>query len=126
MLRFSLARAFTTATVAPGPLAGVQILLPDDLRGRSFSHPVLEPLTDLTDGSHALGPADWATIYDVNPVYLAGFRGSGISIAVVGQSDIDVSDVKTRKTTNPMEPGFASSLEGHGTTIRIFLQMGNG
>ena len=38
-------------------------------------------------------PADWATIYDLNPLYGAGTKGTGTSIAIVGRSNINVSDV---------------------------------
>ncbi|MGH9772592.1 MAG: S53 family peptidase, partial [Candidatus Acidiferrales bacterium] len=41
-----------------------------------------------------LTPADFATIYDVNPVYNSGIDGTGITIVVVGQSDIQLSDVQ--------------------------------
>ncbi|MGA2716035.1 MAG: protease pro-enzyme activation domain-containing protein, partial [Bryobacteraceae bacterium] len=44
-------------------------------------------------GSHYLVPQDYATIYDVTPLYQAGFDGTGQSIAIVGQTDIDVSDI---------------------------------
>ena len=43
-------------------------------------------------------PDDWETIYDVKPLYSAGLDGSPIngetySIAVVGQSDVQASDL---------------------------------
>jgi len=44
-------------------------------------------------GTHYLFPADWATIYDLNPLYKAGTNGSGTSIAIVGRSNINLSDV---------------------------------
>lgn len=48
---------------------------------------------------HALGPADYATIYNINPVYQAGINGTGETIGVVGRSDLysfgqDVSDFR--------------------------------
>jgi pseudomonalisin len=47
-----------------------------------------------TSGStHYLFPADWATIYDLNSLYSAGTKGTGTSIAIVGRSNINVSDV---------------------------------
>ena len=42
-----------------------------------------------------LVPDDLATIYNVNPLYQAGIDGSGQTIAVVGQSDIDLADIRT-------------------------------
>jgi hypothetical protein len=51
--------------------------------------------TSAQTGNHYFSPGDIATIYDLNPAYAAGFDGSGQSIAVVGQSAIDVADVET-------------------------------
>jgi Pro-kumamolisin, activation domain/Calx-beta domain len=51
---------------------------------------------DYTSGSgdHFLAPADFATIYNVAPLYGAGNDGTGVTIAIVGRSDILLSDVK--------------------------------
>jgi pseudomonalisin len=43
--------------------------------------------------THYLFPADWATIYDLNSLYTAGTKGTGTSIAIVGRSNINLSDV---------------------------------
>jgi uncharacterized protein (TIGR03437 family) len=40
-----------------------------------------------------VGPADFAAIYDVNPLYSASINGAGQKIAIVGQSDIRTSDI---------------------------------
>jgi len=54
-----------------------------------------------TSGStHYLFPADWATIYDLNSLYSAGTKGTGISIAIVGRSDINLSDVTTFRSAS--------------------------
>ena len=45
------------------------------------------------DGSHALVPGDYATIYNINPAYQAGIDGTGTTIAVVGRSEFIVQDV---------------------------------
>lgn len=37
---------------------------------------------------HALGPQDYATIYNINPTYNAGIRGNGITIGIVGRSNL--------------------------------------
>ncbi|HVV46613.1 MAG TPA: S53 family peptidase, partial [Bryobacteraceae bacterium] len=51
---------------------------------------------DYTRGtSHYLVPEDFATIYDLAPLYQTGFDGSGQSIAVVGASDILLSDIRS-------------------------------
>ncbi len=49
---------------------------------------------EITDGGyHYLAPADYGVIYDLNPQYNAGITGKGVSIAIVGRSDINLSDV---------------------------------
>src|SRR5439155_19865436 len=40
------------------------------------------------NGSHALAPDDLATIYNISPLYRAGFDGTGQRLAIVGQSAI--------------------------------------
>jgi pseudomonalisin len=42
--------------------------------------------------THYLFPADFATIYNANPLYSEGVTGSGITIAVAGRSNIELSD----------------------------------
>ena len=54
--------------------------------------------TSAQSGHHFLMPNDIATIYDINPVYHAGYTGTGQSIAVVGQSEIVVSDIEHFQT----------------------------
>jgi pseudomonalisin len=44
-------------------------------------------------GAHFLYPADFAAIYDVNPLYTAGTTGAGVSLAIAGRSNIKLSDV---------------------------------
>ncbi len=47
-----------------------------------------------TNGRHQIAPDDFATIYDVAPLYSAGINGTGQSLVVVGQTDINVSDIQ--------------------------------
>jgi hypothetical protein len=49
--------------------------------------------TSSISGNTFLAPDDWATIYDVKPIYNLGLSGSGVSIAIVGQSDVQLSDI---------------------------------
>jgi len=44
-------------------------------------------------GISYLAPADFATIYDVNPLYAAGTTGTGATIAIVSRSNISLADV---------------------------------
>ena len=67
----------------------------DDFRLQSRAHRVKPAFTGLLGSSvvHGLAPGDIATIYDINSLYAAGIDGSGMNVAVVGQSDIDLNDV---------------------------------
>ncbi len=44
-------------------------------------------------GAHYVAPGDFAVIYDVNPLYQAGNTGKGVTIAVIGQTDIVPADI---------------------------------
>ncbi|HXR77195.1 MAG TPA: S53 family peptidase, partial [Bryobacteraceae bacterium] len=46
-----------------------------------------------SSGGHALSPADYAVIYNINPLYQAGINGAGTIIGVVARSNIRVQDV---------------------------------
>ena len=54
--------------------------------------------TSTTTGTNcfAVGPADFATIYNVQPLLSAGINGSGQTIAIVSDSDIQVSRMSLR------------------------------
>jgi Pro-kumamolisin, activation domain/Bacterial Ig-like domain (group 3) len=43
-------------------------------------------------GCYGVGPYDFATIYDVLPLWTAGINGTGQTIAIVGRTNIDVQD----------------------------------
>jgi hypothetical protein len=42
----------------------------------------------------AVGPSDFATIYNVSPLWIAGTDGTGQTIAVVGETNINIQDVR--------------------------------
>lgn len=50
-------------------------------------------------GKGYLMPDDFATIYNIQPLYRSGLDGSGVKIAVVGQSDIKLSDIRAFRST---------------------------
>ena len=50
---------------------------------------------DLSYGmAHYLAPADFATIYDITPLYTGGIDGAGTGVAVVGRSNLRLTDVQ--------------------------------
>jgi subtilase family serine protease len=60
--------------------------------GRRFA--ARRPNVNFQGGDHGMGPADFAVMYDVQPLYDLGIDGRGVSIAVVGRTDIRISDVQ--------------------------------
>jgi pseudomonalisin len=76
-----------------------------------------------SSGSHYLSPADFATIYDLGPLYQAAINGSGQSVAIVARSNIKLSDVEQFRSSfglpannpqiivNGTDPGIFSSDE---------------
>ena len=50
--------------------------------------------TSISSGSHYVTPGDAETIYNGNPLLQAGIDGTGQTIAVIGRTDITLSDVQ--------------------------------
>ncbi len=88
-----------------------------------YSRPALASLTLIgptpapsytTGGSHYLAPADFATIYDLNPLYANSVDGTGGSIAVVARSNINLADVESfRSATGLPVNNPTIILNGH-------------
>jgi subtilase family serine protease len=108
--------------------------------------------TSNISGRHFLAPDDLATIYNISPLYSAGTDGTGQSIAIVGQTDIQISDVQKYRSVSGLtakdptvilvpgspDPGISSGdiveanldLDVAGAVARnatiIFVNSGNG
>ncbi len=54
--------------------------------------------TSSTSGNHYLAPGDVSTIFDIGPLYNSGITGKGQTIAVVGQTQINLSDIEQFRT----------------------------
>ncbi len=50
-------------------------------------------------GEHQIAPDDLATIYDITPLYTAGINGAGQKIAIAGQTEVNLSDIETFRST---------------------------
>jgi uncharacterized protein (TIGR03437 family) len=59
----------------------------------------LHPHNDAGRGTHYIAPGDFATIYDIAPVYAAGIDGTGQRLVVAGQTQINMSDIQQFRTT---------------------------
>jgi uncharacterized protein (TIGR03437 family) len=50
--------------------------------------------TSTTTGSNYIAPSDMATMFDIAPLYNSGITGKGQKIVVVGQTQINLSDIE--------------------------------
>jgi subtilase family serine protease len=77
--------------------------------------------------THYLFPADFATIYDLNPLLTKGTNGSNAAIAIAGRSNIELSDVASFRSiaglaanapsviVDGTEPGLVSGDQSEAT-----------
>lgn len=95
-----------------------------DFRSQAMHSSVQKISPQFTSGStHYLAPADFATIYDLGPLYQQSITGSGQSIAIVARSNINLADVRQFRSfsglpandpqiiVNGTDPGIISSGE---------------
>ncbi len=75
--------------------------------------PGLQPLFTVPNSSagdfYAVGPADFATIYNSKGLISAGNDGTGQTIAVVGETNINVADVQAFRQEFGLSNNFTSS-----------------
>jgi subtilase family serine protease len=95
-----------------------------DFRSESMHGPVRKTSPQFTSGgAYYLAPADFATIYDLAPLYQQSIGGGGQSVAVVARSNIKLADVQQFRSffglpannpqiiVNGADPGIFSSGE---------------
>ncbi|MBZ5617280.1 MAG: S53 family peptidase [Acidobacteriia bacterium] len=64
----------------------------DDFRLAPPARP--RPAFNASNGDHYLAPDDLAVIYNIAPLYRSGIDGAGQNIAIVGQTAIDLADIR--------------------------------
>jgi hypothetical protein len=72
-----------------------------------------------------LAPGDFATIYNTKPLLSAGIDGTGVTIAVIGQSQIELTDVQTFRQIFQLknnDPNIIVSGPDPGITTPVDLQ----
>jgi len=90
------------------------------------------PAPEFTSGgTHYLAPADFGVIYDVAGLYSQSIDGTGQSIAVVGRTDFNLSDVRAFRANfglpakdptvivNGPDPGIVSNGEQTEATLDV-------
>jgi len=82
------------------------------LKPRARTEVVRPDFTSSISGNHFIAPGDFYTIYDVSPLLSSSVNGSGVTIAVVGQTDIAISDVSAFRA--------AAGLSTNPPTVKLF------
>ncbi len=72
--------------------------------------------TSGVSGSHYVTPGDLAVIYDINPLYSAGDTGKGVTLAVVGQTDIVMADITDFRAAAGLSANNPTVVTVPGTT----------
>ena len=106
----------------PAALAGVVRTVSNVSSFRPHPHVHVKPrFTSSQTGNHFLTPADLAVIYDINAVYNSGYTGSGQTIAVVGQSAINTTDITNFQTAAgvPVRAPNVVLMPGTGTSTTV-------
>jgi uncharacterized protein (TIGR03437 family) len=82
--------ANATEPSLPAAFAGVVLSIRGlhDFRMRALN---VAPRYTSKSGDHYLAPADFATIYDIAPAYSAGIDGTGQTIVVAGQTQLEAN-----------------------------------
>lgn len=75
-------------------------------------------LTSYVSGNHFLTPADFATIYDLGPLYSAGIDGTGQTIAVVGQTTVSTTDLNNFRTASGLPASTVTMTLIGGTATK--------
>ncbi|MGI4827402.1 MAG: S53 family peptidase, partial [Janthinobacterium lividum] len=87
-------------------------------------HPELQRLhpsyTSSKTEAHYLTPVDLATMYDVSSVYSAGFNGAGQSVAIVGQSAVDPTDISRFQAAEGFSANLPTQVLVPGTGVSSF------
>ncbi len=88
----------------------------DSFRPRPRARVARPNFTSHQTGNHFVAPGDFATIYNLNPLYAAGLDGTGEKIAVVGQTQIDVADVDAFRSAAGLPPTNLQLVSVDNTT----------
>ena len=111
--------AHSTELAVPAALADVVLGVHglSDFRPRARAHirklspeQVRANFTSSISGNHFVAPDDFATIYDVKALYTAGFDGTGVRIAVAGQSAINTTDIDAFRSASGLPARTAANF----------------
>ncbi|HWB32968.1 MAG TPA: hypothetical protein VG714_07340, partial [Acidobacteriaceae bacterium] len=72
------------------------------------------PQNTTVGGAYDIGPQDFYTIYNEGPLLSSGITGSGITVALLEETDINTADVTNFRTTFAVSPSTPSLTVSHG------------
>jgi uncharacterized protein (TIGR03437 family) len=101
--------ANSTAVSIPAAFAGIA----SGIRGLDDfwrAAPAAFPDNTTPSGVNQLAPDDWATIYDVSPLYAVGIDGTGQRIGILGGSDMNQSYIDAFRSQFGLPP---TTVEQH-------------
>jgi uncharacterized protein (TIGR03437 family) len=90
-LHFANSTEPTIPAAFSGVIASIRGL--HDFRMKAKHHAHARPDYTSGTGHHYLAPNDFATIYNASPLYAAGFDGTGQTVVIAGQTQVDLSDI---------------------------------
>lgn len=67
---------------------------------RKHIRDVTSQFTSSVSGNHFVSPSDFATIYGLDGLYARGLDGTGQKIAIMGQTNIDLSDIQAFRSAS--------------------------
>ena len=114
--------ANVSAVALPSGIAGVvgSVSGLDDfrLKPRLKTHKVqasADPkFTSSLTGSTFIAPGDFYTIYDVKPLLTSSINGTGITIAVAGQTDVSLSDISAFRAASGLSTTNLPTVKLYG------------
>ena len=88
--------ANSTEPSVPVALGGVVMGMRglNDFRPKPMVRAGTRPNYTTSSSTHYLAPDDFATIYDVAALFQAGYNGTGQKLAIAGQTDIALGDIR--------------------------------
>jgi len=108
----------TVPAAFQGVIAGVRGLHNFRMKARihAMGRPRIgNPHNNGSDGNNYIAPGDFATIYDVNPLYSAGIDGTGQTMVVAGQTAIDPTDISTFRSSYGLSANLPQVMLVPGT-----------
>ena len=93
----------------------------------------VDPQDTVSNGNHFITPGDFATIFDLKPVYTAGYNGAGQRVAIIGRSRVAVGDISAFESStglstnlpnvvipaNGIDPGIAGGEDQGEATLVV-------